>query len=94
MTFLWHIREVMRHMLTNDVMHSLDTSNSGFRLVSGAVMYGGMTLAGKFLCDAAGVDVSGGFRLDAEDFFSAWLFALVPIFGALVVHQVSFSSMV
>ena len=57
-------------------------------------MYGGMTLAGKFLCDAAGVDVSGGFRLDAEDFFSAWLFALVPIFGALVVHQVRFWSLV
>ena len=53
-------------------------------------MYGGMTLAGKFVCDAAGVDVSGGFRLDAKDFFSAWLYALVPIFGALVVHQVRF----
>lgn len=57
------------------------------RVLYSLAMYGGMALAGKFLCDAADVDFFGGFRLDAEDFYSALLYALLPIFGSLVLHQ-------
>jgi hypothetical protein len=57
------------------------------RILYSLAMYGGLMLVGKLICDAAGVDVWAGFRLDLEDFYVALLCALVPIFCSLVIHQ-------
>eukprot|EP00897_Mesotaenium_endlicherianum_P010919 jgi/Mesen1/9856/ME000070S09138 len=55
--------------------------------MSQSVMYGGMALVGKLICDTAGVDFTGAFHFDAGDFYVGLLASLLPIFGSLVLHQ-------
>eukprot|EP00271_Cylindrocystis_brebissonii_P013334 TRINITY_DN3308_c0_g1_i1.p1 TRINITY_DN3308_c0_g1~~TRINITY_DN3308_c0_g1_i1.p1 ORF type:complete len:543 (-),score=93.66 TRINITY_DN3308_c0_g1_i1:2541-4169(-) len=57
------------------------------RVAYSLALYGAWAVLGKGICVAANVDFGGTFRLDAATFYSSLLYALLPIFGSLVLHQ-------
>lgn len=62
--------------------------------VYGSGIYGGMAVAGKFICSIAGVDCAGGFGLSLKAIVDGLGYAVPPIMALLFILDVCMLSIV